>query len=110
MLRGAAGSEKEKELCLGSMPGDKAGSLGPRGGLRCPEGVRVPSPEAPGLFPGLEGGGWGSGPLAQHGKSSLTAASLLWELVSGIETSGRKLTGTEAGVGSLGGPGGALGV
>lgn len=39
-------------------PVDKAGLLGPRAGLYCPDVARVPSWEAQGPFPGQEGGAW----------------------------------------------------
>lgn len=65
---------------------DKAGPLGPRAGLHCPDVWRVPSLEALGLVPRL--GGWGPGPLAQDGKCSLIVTSLLWGPVSGATVCG----------------------
>ena len=65
---------------------DKAGPLGPRAGLRCPDVWCVPSPEA--LGPVSRPGGWGPGPLAQDAKCSLIVTSLLWGPVSGATVCG----------------------
>lgn len=65
---------------------DKAGPLGPRAGLRCPDVWRVPSPEALGPVP--RPGGWGPGPLTQDAKCSLIVTSLLWGPVSGATVCG----------------------
>lgn len=56
-LKELQGSEEEKEFGVwAACPGDRAGPLGPRAGLCCPEVEQVPSPEAGSLFPSQEGG------------------------------------------------------
>ena len=56
-LKELQGSEEEKEFGVwAACPVARAGPLGPRAGLCCPEVEQVPSPEAGSPFPSQEGG------------------------------------------------------